>query len=230
MWEKYLPADSRNRVRITARCLLVRGAGHVVLVDTGMGDDWPPKQRDLFAIDRGATLLSGLASRGVAPDDVSDVVLTHLHFDHAGGLSHDGALTFPRATHHLQRRNWEWAQSPTERDKGSFRPENFVLLRDNALLRLVDGEQELLPGFHVFPTDGHTVAHQCIRIEGGGRSLLYPGDVIPTAAHLRAAWGMSYDLQPLQPLPEKRTLLDRAALDGSAAGLGHTPQHPRLHS
>src|SRR5438067_2303511 len=110
--------------RISARCLLVRGAGHVALVDTGMGDDWPPKQRDLFAIDRSATLLSGLASRGVAPDDVSDVVLTHLHFDHAGGLSHDGALTFPRATHHLQRRNWEWAQAPTERDRGSFRPEN----------------------------------------------------------------------------------------------------------
>lgn len=224
LWEKQLTADARNRVRLTARCLLVRTAGRVVLVDTGMGDDWSEKQRDQFALDRSATLLSQLAARGLAPEEVTDVVLTHLHFDHAGGLSRGGALTFPRATHHVQRRNWEWAQSPTERDRGSFRPENFALLRESAQLHLVDGERELLPGLRVFPTDGHTAAHQCVFLEGGGRSLLYPGDLIPTAAHLKAAWGMSYDLQPLQLLREKRSLLERAAADHAAVVFDHDLQ------
>ena len=224
LWERQLAPDGRNRVRLTARCLLVRGAGRVALVDTGMGDDWSDKQRDLYAIDRSATLLSRLAERGIAPGDVTDVVLTHLHFDHAGGLSRQGALTFPRAAHHVQRRNWEWAQSPSERDRGSFRPENFALLEESAQLHLVEGERELWPGLRVIPTDGHTAAHQCVLLEGGGRSLLYPGDLIPTAAHLRAAWALSYDLQPLVLLREKQLLLDRAAADGSIVVFDHDPR------
>jgi glyoxylase-like metal-dependent hydrolase (beta-lactamase superfamily II) len=224
LWERQHPADARNRIRLTARCLLVRGPGTVALVDTGMGDEWSDKQRELFALDPAAALLARLEERGLAPGDVTDVVLTHLHFDHAGGLVRRGALTFPRATHHVQRRQWEWAQSPTERDRGSFRPENFALLQDSAQLNRVEGERELWPGFHVLPTDGHTAAHQSVLVEGGGRSALFAGDLIPTAAHLRAAWGMSYDLQPLQLLREKRQLLERAAADGTLVVFDHDPR------
>src|SRR5260370_32585880 len=116
LWERQLAPDPRNRVRLTARCLLVRGAGRVALVDTGMGDDWSDKQRDLYAIDRSATLLSRLAERGIAPGDVTDVVLTHLHFDHAGGLSRQGALTLPPATPPAPRADWGWGPGPPRRD------------------------------------------------------------------------------------------------------------------
>jgi glyoxylase-like metal-dependent hydrolase (beta-lactamase superfamily II) len=229
LWEKQLPADGKNRVRLALRCLLLRSPGRIALVDTGVGDKWDEKQREHYAIDRTTSLLSELAARGIRPGDVTDVILTHLHFDHAGGVTRRDAsgtlaLTFPRATHHLQRRQWEWAQSPTERDRGSYRPENFELLRDSALLRLVDGACELLPGVHALPTDGHTPSLQCILLEGGGRTLLYPADLLPTSAHLRAAWGMSYDLRPLEVMREKRALLQRAAAEGSVVVFEHDPR------
>jgi len=229
LWEKQLPPDGRNRVRLALRCLLVRAPGRVVLVDTGMGDKWDAKSRDVYALDRTTTLLSDLAARGLRPEDVTDVVLTHLHFDHAGGVTRRDesggiALTFPRATHHVQERNWRWAQAPTERDRGSYRSENFEALQDSALLHLVAGESELLPGLRVLPFEGHTPGLQCALLEGGGRSLIYPADLLPTAAHVRAAWGMSYDLQPLQVMREKRALLDRAATDASIVVFEHDPR------
>ena len=171
------------------------------------------------------TLASELAARGLAPGDVTDVVLTHLHFDHAGGVTRpDGTLAFPRARHHLQRRNWEWAQHPTERDRGSYRVESFAALSGSDRLELIDGEREILPGLRVLPTDGHTPGLQCVRLEGGGRSLLYPADLIPTAAHLKSSWAMSYDLAPLAVLREKRALLEWAARDGSVVVFEHDPR------
>jgi glyoxylase-like metal-dependent hydrolase (beta-lactamase superfamily II) len=229
LWEKQLAPDSRNRVRLALRCLLLRTQDRIALIDTGLGDKWDEKQRETFAIERTSTLLTGLAARGIAPEDVTDVVLTHLHFDHAGGVARRDAsgalsLSFPRATHHLQRRNWEWAQAPTERDRGSYRPENFELLRGSARLRLLEGACEILPGVHALPTQGHTPGLQCLLLEGGGRTLLYPADLLPTSAHLRAAWGMSYDLQPLEVMREKRALLQRAAAEGSIVVFEHDPR------
>ena len=228
LWEKTFAADARNRIGLALRCLLLRSRERLVLVDTGMGGKWDEKATEMYALDRSHSLLSELESRGIRRDDVTDVVLTHLHFDHAGGTTMRGEsgaveLTFPRATHYLQQRNLAWAENPTERDRGSYRRENFELLAGSPKLRLVDGPVEILPGIRALPSDGHTVGLQMIRVESGDRSLVYPADVVPTRAHLKAAWGMSYDLQPLQLIKEKRAVLEEIERDGSVLVFEHDP-------
>jgi glyoxylase-like metal-dependent hydrolase (beta-lactamase superfamily II) len=216
VWEKEHPPDDRNRIALQARVLLLQGLGRVVLVDVGMGDKWTERDRDRFGI-QGTGLIDVLAHRGIAPEEVTDVVLTHLHFDHAGGLTQrvNGALvpTFPAAQVHVQRRNREWARHPSERDRGSYRSENWAPYdaRHEHLLRLVDGDGEVLPGVEVFVCDGHTIGQQLVRIPGGpdGSAIVYASDIIPTAAHLRPAWSMAYDLQPLRLLEEKREIVER---------------------
>jgi glyoxylase-like metal-dependent hydrolase (beta-lactamase superfamily II) len=229
LWEKRLPPDEHHRVPLALRCLLVRTAGRTVLVDTGMGDKWPDKARAIYALDGARSLLASLAAQGVQPDDVTDVVLTHLHFDHAGGTTRRSAagaveLTFPRATHHVQRRNWEHAQRPNDRDRGSYLAENFAALEGSGRLDLLDGPGELFPGFHVFLSEGHTPGLQLVRLEGDGRALLYCADLIPTSAHLQPAWGMGYDLQPAVLLEEKKALLARAAAEKSIIVFEHDPR------
>ena len=212
LWSRSHPPDARNRIQMVTRCLLARGEGRVVVVDTGMGDDWTEKERDIYAIENGRrSIIAALAERRVAPDEVTDVVFTHLHFDHAGGAVTRGEPTFRRARHHIQREHLEWALHPTERDRRSFREETFVPLRDAGLLALASGPGEILPGIAVEPTRGHTIGHQVVRIGEGEGSVGFCGDLIPTAAHLPSPWVMSYDLQPVVTMQEKNDLLARAA-------------------
>ncbi|MGD8331124.1 MAG: MBL fold metallo-hydrolase, partial [Acidobacteriota bacterium] len=135
LWRRTNAPDDRNRIELAARCLLVRGGGRCLLIETGIGDKFDDKRVDIFAVRHpGGGLPAMLAQRGVAPGEITDVVLTHLHFDHCGGTTRvvDGRLelTFPGATYHLQRRHWEWAQAPTAKDAGSFRSEDFALLAE----------------------------------------------------------------------------------------------------
>jgi glyoxylase-like metal-dependent hydrolase (beta-lactamase superfamily II) len=231
MWERQAPPDARNRIRLAARCLLAidEAAGRRVLVDTGMGDKWDAKRSELYAIDRSqGDLAAGLARHGLARADVTDVVLTHLHFDHAGGATRRGEggleLAFPRATFHLQRRNWQWALAPTERDRGSFLGENFEALAHSNRLHLLDGACELLPDLEIIVSDGHTAGQQLPRFHGGATHLTFCGDVIPTRAHLRIAWVMAYDLQPLVTIEEKKMLLAQAIEDDGTLFFEHDPQ------
>ncbi len=216
LWEKQFPADDRNRIRLALRCLLVVDGARRILIDDGMGDKWSEKQAGLYGLDHARTTLDGsLAEVGLSRADVTDVILTHLHFDHAGGTTRRAAgggleLSFPNATHHLQRRNWEWAREPTERDAGSYLADSFELLGRSGRLNLVDGEVELFPGIHVAPSEGHTTALQLVRIEDGGETLVYCADLVPTAAHLRPSWIIGYDLRPLVCVEEKKALLSRA--------------------
>jgi glyoxylase-like metal-dependent hydrolase (beta-lactamase superfamily II) len=230
LWEKHFPADDKNRIRLALRCLLIEDGARRILVDDGMGDKWSDKQAALYGIERpDGGLDESLARLGFAREAITDVVLTHLHFDHAGGTTRreaDGrlALSFPRATYHLQGRNWEWARRPTERDAGSYLAENFAALEASGRLHLVDGETELFPGVRLIPTDGHTTALQLVRVEGGGRTVLYCSDIIPTAAHLRTSWIMGYDLRPLQILEEKKRLLADAVAEGWVLFFEHDPR------
>lgn len=231
LWERQLSPDARNRVRLAARCLLAvdADAGRRILVDAGMGEKWDAQSAERYGLDhRGGGLDAALAERGLRRADVTDVILTHLHFDHAGGATRragDGRLevAFPRATFHVQRRNWHWAHAPTEKDQGSYLAENFAPLEHAGRLHLVDGECELFPDVELVLSEGHTVAQQLPRFHGDGTHLTFCSDVIPTRAHLRVPWVMAYDLYPLTTLEEKKMLLAQALEDDGILFFEHDP-------
>jgi glyoxylase-like metal-dependent hydrolase (beta-lactamase superfamily II) len=229
LWERQARPDGRNRVRLASRCLVARDrdARRVVLVDCGLGDKLDEKRADRFAIDRsGGGLDAGLARLRLSRADVTDVLLTHLHFDHAGGVTLRGAagrleLAFPRATHHLQRRAWQHAHAATERDAGSFLAEDFEPLAHSNQLHLVEGEAQLFPDVDLIVSEGHTPGQQLPRFRGDGCHVTYCGDVIPTHAHLRPSWLMAYDLLPVTTLEEKKVLMAEALEDGGILAFDH---------
>lgn len=218
LWERKLAPDARNRVRLAARCVLAvdRAARRVIVVGAGLGERWDAKWTDIYGIDRsGGGLHAGLARLGVAPEDVTDVVLSHLHFDHAGGTTRRGAggeleLSFPRATHHVHRRAWHLAHAPTEKDARSFRLEDFELLQHSNHLHLVEGNAEPFPDVELVTAEGHTAGELLPRFHGDGVHVTFCGDVIPTHAHLRPSWVAAYDVLPVTTIEEKKVLLAEA--------------------
>jgi len=228
LWQRSHPADERHRIQMVTRCLVARGEGRLVLLDTGMGDDWSDKERDMYAIEDGQRALHGvLAAHGIDSADVTDVILTHLHFDHVGGAvrSHGGRAVpaFPNAVYHVQQEQLDWASRPSEKDRRSYRAPTFEPLQRAGVIRPVSGRAELLPGITVEPTQGHTMGHQIVRIGSGEDAVIYCGDLIPTAAHVPTPWVMAYDLQPLRTMEEKRALMARAAAAGEILVLEHDP-------
>jgi glyoxylase-like metal-dependent hydrolase (beta-lactamase superfamily II) len=230
VWERVFPPDAANRVRLASRCRVAvdRAAGRVVVVGAGIGDRWDPRSAERLALDRsGGGLEAGLARLGVGRQDVTDVILTHLHADHAGGLAQQGPggleLTFPRARHHLQRRAWQLAQGPSEKEAGLFRHEDFDLLRHSNLLHLVEGDAALLPDVELVASEGHTAGLQLPRFHGGGTHLTWCGDVIPTHAHLHTAWVAAFDHLPVTTIEEKKVLLAEALEDDGVLVFEHDP-------
>jgi glyoxylase-like metal-dependent hydrolase (beta-lactamase superfamily II) len=225
LWSREHPADELNRVEMVSRSLLVAGEGRLVLVNTGMGQNWPDKERAIYAVDDGVRLERSLAELGYRPEEVTHVIQTHLHFDHAGGMTADGGggprPLFPRAEYIVQKRHFEWARAPSERDRASFRPDGWECL--GAQLRLVDGEQEILPGLFLHLVHGHTPGQQLLRVSDERTSLLYCSDLVPLASQVRIPWIMAYDLNPLETLKEKHRLLERAAAEGWLLFLEHDP-------
>ncbi|HEY7497128.1 MAG TPA: MBL fold metallo-hydrolase [Vicinamibacterales bacterium] len=216
LWEKRAPADERNRIRLGLRPLLVRGE-RTMLIDAGIGGKMDEKSADIFAIDRTRNLDRSLAEAGVAPEDIELVLATHLHFDHAGGFTTRDAAgtiapTFPRARYIVRTAEWDDAAHPHERNRASYLPENFKPLADAGVLDLVAGDRTILPGIRVVRTGGHTMHHQIVVIESGGRTAVFTADLMPTVAHVDAAWIMGYDLYPMDTLRFKRTFL-REAID-----------------
>ena len=231
LWEREIPPDARNRVPLAARCLLARDrdARRVLLVDLGMGDKWDERRAERYSIDRSAGgLEAALARLGVRREDVTDVLLTHLHFSHAGGatrLGPDGRieLAFPRATYHVQRRNWQWAHAPSEKDAATYLPEDLEPLQHSNQLHLVEGEPELFPDVELIVSEGHTVAMQLPRFHGDGASLTVCGGLVPTRAHLRPGWVTAYDLFPVTTVEEKKVLLAEALEENGILFLEHDP-------
>jgi glyoxylase-like metal-dependent hydrolase (beta-lactamase superfamily II) len=231
LWERKIAPDERNRIRLAARCLVAvdRDARRVVLVDDGIGDKWDAKRTDIYAIDRsGGGIDAGLARLGLAREGVTDVILTHLHFGHAGGTTRRGAdgkleLSFPRATHHVQRRAWHLAHSPSEKDAGSFFPEDFELLQHSKHLHLVEGDAHLFDDIELIASEGHTGGQQLPRFHGDGTHVTFCGDVIPTHAHLRPSWVMAYDVLPVTTIEEKKVLMAEALEDDGVLFFEHDP-------
>lgn len=228
LWSQKHRADEQNRIPLAIRCLLIAEGKHLILVDTGIGSDWSDKRRGIYAIEHSETQLEDeLARAGFDRGQVTDVVLTHLHFDHAGGTTRreEGrrTLSFPNATYHVQRRQWKWAHTPSEKDAGSFRTQDFGLLEQSGRLHLLEGQTELYPGVELVVSEGHTVGLQLVRVTDGKQSLFFCGDIIPTASHLRSSWAMAFDLYPLTLIEEKRMILAQAVEEGWILFFEHDP-------
>jgi len=224
LWERRIPADERNRIPLGLRCLLVETPGDLVLIETGVGNKEDDKFRALYGVENAAAPGSGLPDRlheairaaGFSADDVSVVIDTHLHFDHAGGNTYRDEqgrvrISFPRALYHVQRGEWAWAHATSERTRASYLPDNFDPVEAEGRWRFLEGEAEVVPGLSVFLTPGHCPWHQSVLVASGGETACFLGDVVPTMAHLPLPWIMGYDVEPLRTLESKRELLRRAA-------------------
>jgi glyoxylase-like metal-dependent hydrolase (beta-lactamase superfamily II) len=227
LWEKTNPPDEKNRILLAARVMIVRGEGRLALVDVGLGDKEDEKFRRIYGVDAAGRLPRALADRGIAPEDVTDVILTHLHFDHAGGgTRRDGdrvVPAFPRATYHVQRENLAQARNPNERDRASYFPENFEPLLAAGVLREHGDGDEILPGVFARVVHGHTPGHQMIEIGEGRESVAFLGELSPTSSHLPVPYVMGYDLQPLVSMAEKRRWLPIWAERGTVLVFDHDP-------
>jgi len=227
-WSKTNPPDDRQRITLAARCLLIRGDGKVILVDDGNGSKFTEKLKDIYRIDNSQfDLLSSLARHGVSRNDVTDVILTHLRFDHAGGstMVENGAVvpTFPKARYYVQKAHWDLAKNPSEKDRGSFMKQDYVPLMEHGVLQFVEGELEMFPGIHILVCNGHTNAQQLPRISDGTTSLLFCCDLFPTASHLPLPYVMAYDVRPLTTIEEKKKVLARAYEEQWILFLEHDP-------
>ncbi|MBC7932929.1 MAG: MBL fold metallo-hydrolase [Rubrivivax sp.] len=232
LWQRVAPPDSENRVRLNANCLFVEGAGERILIETGMGDKWTPRQAEVYGVCRERALTDSLrAVTGCAPEDVTVVVNTHLHFDHAGGntrLDDEGRAvpSFPNARYFVSQGEHEHAERPHERDRASYLPENWRPLAESGQLELKPADYEVVPGLRLETVAGHSRTMQCVRLESGGRTLFGFADLVPTRAHVPAAWVMGYDLYPVETLEAKRRLLPQAAREDWLCLFYHDPEVP----
>jgi glyoxylase-like metal-dependent hydrolase (beta-lactamase superfamily II) len=228
MWEKTDPPDARNRIALALNVALIETQGQRLLVDTGLGDKWSQKEREIYKIDRQQTLLSSLATIGLVPADIHFVINTHLHFDHAGGNTRvEGGRvvpTFPRARYIVQMGEWEDATHPHERNRASYLEANYVPVAEHRQLETVQGEVEVAPGVRVLPMGGHTAYHQVVIVSGGGETLVIPTDLVPTASHVPLPFIASYDLFPLGTLAAKRRLMEQAARENWRMLFYHDPR------
>ena len=215
LWCKSNPPDDRNRIELAARALLVVGGGRRILVDNGNGNKFTEKQIDIYRLDTTQyDLTRSLRRHGFTPADITDVLLTHLHFDHAGGSTYreNGVLrpTFPNAKYFVQKAHWEQAMHPTEKDRGSFMPDDYLPLLEHGVLEFIDGEAEIFPSVSLVIVNGHTTAQQLPKISDGRKTVLYCCDVFPTTSHIPLPYIMAYDLRPLTTLEEKKKILKQA--------------------
>jgi glyoxylase-like metal-dependent hydrolase (beta-lactamase superfamily II) len=228
LWERKIAPDARNRIPMHMRCLLVEAGDRLVLIDNGLGDKYDVRFADLYAVDQSALELhASLRRAGFAAEDVTDVVLTHLHFDHCGGSTRRKGdrleVVFSNAVHHVQRDHWEWTKIPNPRERNSFLTENLEPLGASGQLRFLQGRTTILPGIEVFPVAGHTVGMQLVRVGEGRDTLVYVADLLPTHAHLPPAWNMAYDLFPLETIREKASFLAEVEAGGWKLFFEHDP-------
>jgi glyoxylase-like metal-dependent hydrolase (beta-lactamase superfamily II) len=230
LWSRVYSSDENNLIVLTLSSLIVETDGHVILVDTGWGDKQDEKFFRHVHLHDGEGLINGLNRRGFRPEDITDVVLTHLHADHCGGGIEKNVegkgynLTFPEATYHVSRTQWEWAVKNNPREADAFLEENILPIMDSGHLNLVDEEGELFPGFSVRICYGHTPGLMIPVVRYKDKTLVYTGDLIPTMAHIPLIWNMSYDIESLKTIGEKEKILNEA-LDGNYVLVFQHDQH-----
>ena len=232
LWEKVKPPDALNRIRMATNCLLVERGSDLLLIDSGIGDKHDARFRANYAMDETAERLpDSIWCAGHAPEDVTHVLLSHLHFDHCGwNTRYDGGTlvpTFPRARYWLERGEVEHARAPNERDRASYDPRNWEPLFEAGVIELFDGEAEPMPGVRAVKAPGHNADMCIILLDGGSNERgVYWADLVPTTAHVPYPWIMGYDLYPLTTLETKKRWLPRAAAEGWLCVFEHDAETP----
>lgn len=209
LWQKKYPADVHNYIKLLNAPLLVRTKESNIIIDTGVGNKLSDKQKEIFRVYQDWTMLADLQAMGLSRDDIDYVVLTHCDFDHAGGIlmrEDDGStgLTFPKARHIVQEKEWQDVNHPNQRSIHTYWPENFTGLLESSLLDLVDGDDEVVPGIKVVHTGGHTRGHQIVEIHGKDGCAVHLADLFPTHTHANPLWIMSYDNFPIKVIDLKQ--------------------------
>jgi glyoxylase-like metal-dependent hydrolase (beta-lactamase superfamily II) len=235
LWSRAVEVDDQNRIPLATTCIYLESDGQRILVETGCGDSakYPEKERGFFRLSD-FSITDSLAAINVDPASIDLVILTHLHFDHAGGGTlPDGkgghSLTFPNAKYVVQRGEWDDAVNVHAVMSGTYRPENLAPLEAAGVLSFVTGPADIAPGLSVVPMVGHTRHQQGVVFTGGDRRVLLPADLMPTSAHAGIRYNMAYDLLPYENMINKDRLL-REALEGRwQLLLGQDPTHAAWH-
>ena len=233
LWTRTTPADELNRIQLACNCLLIEWEHETarrVIIETGHGSKYADKEQSFFEIDVNRWLDQGLRAANVDPDTITDVIVSHLHFDHAGGLTRDrdgvAVPTFPNAKVHVQRREYDDAKAGFGTMKTTYREENIAPLDAADAWRLHHGDVEAVPGITLLPMPGHTRGHQAILVRGRDRCAVFTGDTMPTAAHVGAPYNMAYDLFPIENRDSKHRILKQAAAEDWLICIDHEVETP----
>ena len=229
LWARANPPDDQNRIRLNMNCLFIEAEGERILIDTGIGEKWNEKHRAMYGINRTRSFDESLkAIAGVAATDITIVINTHLHFDHAGGNSirndtGQAVPAFPNARYFISQAEYEHAESPTERDRASYFPENWQPMKETGQLELKATDYEVVPGLTMETHAGHNRSMQCPRLAREGKVLFGFADLVPTRAHVPYAWVMGYDLYPVETVEAKKKLLPQAEQENWTCLFYHDP-------
>jgi glyoxylase-like metal-dependent hydrolase (beta-lactamase superfamily II) len=227
IWSRTNPSDENNLCPWAMRCLLVSDGNRLVLIDNGIGDKQDARFFSHYYLHGDASLAKSLQQLGVHPTDITDVFLTHLHFDHCGGSVKYGShgqyeLTFPRATYWTNEDHWNWATVPNPREKASFLEENILPLQEHGVLKYLDlATKSLFPGFDFLTMDGHTDKQMLPKMQYKGHTVVFMADLLPSVGHIPLPYVMGYDTRPLLTLQEKQLFLEEAAQNQYVLFLEH---------
>lgn len=229
LWSKTNPPDAANRVSLATRSLLLESDNKKILIDTGMGDKWDEKLKGIYGLENiDGDFTSVLLDFNLSASDITDVILTHLHFDHTGGSTRiqNGRLhpTFPNAKYYVQKKNYDWAINPSDRDKGSYIKDNFVPLMEAGVLNLLDETDQFDEEINLLIVNGHTISQQLVKISDSSNTILFCCDLCPFTSHIPLPYVMGYDIQPLVTIDEKKKILDFAAENNWKLFFYHDPE------
>jgi glyoxylase-like metal-dependent hydrolase (beta-lactamase superfamily II) len=239
LWSRTNPADSMNRIDLAARSLLIENGNRLILIDAGMGNKQEDRFFRHFGLYGNDSLDESIKKAGFARTDITDVFLTHLHFDHCGGAVRWNEnktayeLSFPNARYWSNKQHWEWAVNPNEREKASFLSENLMPIQESGQLCFIETPKTSFAsdcglGFGVLFVNGHTEKQMIPHISYRGKTLIFMADLLPTAGHLPLPYIMGYDVRPLQTLEEKKRFLSRAADENFVLFMQHDANNPLI--